>query len=112
MGRFSSCPPSYLFALPRRTAVSSSHVSLPPPPLHHAIKLYVSLPGPLPQPPPFKQPSYTHCDAIFCRTGLPRASPVDPPEPAQAATDGTTIRVYLTSHFWAKLPKYRIRQHN
>ena len=67
---------------------------------------------PLPQPPPFKQPSYTHCDAIFCRTGLPRASPVDPPEPAQAATDGTTIRVYLTSHFWAKLPKYRIRQHN
>ena len=27
--------------------------------------------------------------------GLPRASPVNPPKQAQAATDGATMRVYL-----------------
>ena len=38
---------------------------------------------------------YTHCGAIFCCMGLPRASPVNPPKQAQAATDGATMRVYL-----------------
>ena len=38
---------------------------------------------------------YTHCGAIFCCMGLPRASPVNPPKQAQAATDGATMCVYL-----------------
>ena len=37
---------------------------------------------------------YTHCGAICCCMGLPRASPVNPPKQAQAAKDGATMRVY------------------
>ena len=37
---------------------------------------------------------YTHCGAICCSMGLPRASPVNPPKQAQAAKDGATMCVY------------------
>ena len=37
---------------------------------------------------------YTHCGAICCCMGLPRASPVNPPKQAQAAKDGATMCVY------------------
>ena len=100
MGRFSSCPPSYLFALPRRTAVSSSHVSLPPPPLHHAVKLYVSLPGPLPQPPPFKQPS------AECLTSAGRGNGPDPDEKFHGG-ELTVASPLFFMGFWALLGKKR-----